>query len=987
MALSINTNSSALLAIVAASSSNRETETSLERLSSGTRLNSASDDAAGIAIASRLTADVRGTNQAIRNALDGQALIDTAEGAHKEIENILQRMREVSVQAANDTNNQQDRDNLQAEFHALSKEMDRIASTTTWAGQQMVSEAGSSFTFQVGAKTSDSDQITVSMSSMSAAGLGVATSAASTQNAGGGEEASGSRQQLGIETVSNSSNIISYGGVQEAGSEMTTTELVAISFGAGADVDNSTDIASKLQNGLLLKDTVNATGVTYTKVEVKDSMLSDLQSHLEQLVSLKQALNNSNSSSERVEAQNALGQKKIEISAYIGSFYRARDFDLKGVVNSDVDDDAIELVNTLNSDGGQGESLLAVEVDFQTLFQSLNQTNHGGGCTCPLCCSAAVAGTDGTAINAAPTNTNNEVFGVATTSSSNNEINALQMASQWDLSGDATLTYSFYNGTVDYSYDLNDGTPLDPSAYGDTNIASLREAFSLWDNITDFEFIEITESGTTVGELRNAYTATGAAPGAQAYARGPGDSPYSGDSWYVTVNSDGDPVMDLPNANDFDSSGHGSAGYNFSTAVHEIGHAIGLSHPFGHSASGDALDPEVDNFRKTIMSYTDHDRNRLFGWTEGNGTISSNYEWVYGSSPGMLDVEALTEMYGFENDGVSAGDTTLTFTPTNSSNGTYEKIHTIVDAGGDDVFDASAFTRDSTIKLTPGEFSSLGVYSMDDQISDLVAQYTNYSNLQTYFQSQVDNENTYYQAASMYSNVSRNIWFSGADNVGLSSGTWIEKAVGGSGNDTIIGNTLDNYLTGGAGNDTINGGTGYDIAIFNGAKSEFAITDVGNGSYTVAHETPAVESDGTDTLSGIEIARFSNDDGSYEYYNFSNQGVTVSTSETFSSSDSTVSIASGNGATNALIAIDGAIEKVNTQRAFLGAISNRLNHTVNNLTNISSNLTKARGGIQDTDFALETTKLAKNQILQQASIAMLAQANATKQNVLTLLRV
>jgi flagellin len=81
-----------------------------------------------------------------------------------------------------------------------------------------------------------------------------------------------------------------------------------------------------------------------------------------------------------------------------------------------------------------------------------------------------------------------------------------------------------------------------------------------------------------------------------------------------------------------------------------------------------------------------------------------------------------------------------------------------------------------------------------------------------------------------------------------------------------------------------------------------------------------------------------------------------------------------------------AIKNVNIQRSELGAVSNRLNHTVNNPTNISSNLSAAKGGIEDADFALETTNLAKNQILQQASTAMLAQANASQQNVLALLR-
>ena len=88
----------------------------------------------------------------------------------------------------------------------------------------------------------------------------------------------------------------------------------------------------------------------------------------------------------------------------------------------------------------------------------------------------------------------------------------------------------------------------------------------------------------------------------------------------------------------------------------------------------------------------------------------------------------------------------------------------------------------------------------------------------------------------------------------------------------------------------------------------------------------------------------------------------------------------------AIVNVDAAIKAVNDQRSELGAVSNRLNHTVNNLTNISTNLSAAKGGIEDADFALETTNLAKNQILQQASTAMLAQANASKQNVLSLLQ-
>ncbi len=174
MALAIATNNAALNAAASASSVNRDMETSMARLSTGKRINSASDDAAGVAISSRLSAEIRGTDQAIRNSLDGQALIDTAEGAHKEVENILQRMREVTVQAANDTNNGQDRANLQAEMEAMVTEIDRIAGTTTWAGANLMdASAGTTFSFQVGAATGAQNQIAVSINSMNATGLGV----------------------------------------------------------------------------------------------------------------------------------------------------------------------------------------------------------------------------------------------------------------------------------------------------------------------------------------------------------------------------------------------------------------------------------------------------------------------------------------------------------------------------------------------------------------------------------------------------------------------------------------------------------------------------------------------------------------------------------------------------------------------------------------------------------------------------------------------
>ena len=173
--LSIGTNTAALTAARGVSSVQKGMETSMERSSTGKRLDSAADDAAGVAIASRLNASLRGTNQSIRNAMDTQALLDTAEGAMQEQEAILQRIRELAVQAANGTNSSTDRAALDAEKTQLLAEIDRIASTTSWAGQNLLDGTFTSKSFQVGGGTMAVDSLSTSISDNSVNALAAIT--------------------------------------------------------------------------------------------------------------------------------------------------------------------------------------------------------------------------------------------------------------------------------------------------------------------------------------------------------------------------------------------------------------------------------------------------------------------------------------------------------------------------------------------------------------------------------------------------------------------------------------------------------------------------------------------------------------------------------------------------------------------------------------------------------------------------------------------
>jgi flagellin len=172
----INTNVKSLVAQNALSVNNRSLSKAMEQLSTGKRINTAADDAAGLAISNKMTAQIRGLNQAIRNANDGISVAQTAEGATQEITNMLQRMRELAVQAANDSNSSADRTALQAEVTELIDEIDRIATDTMFNKTALLTgSAGTSgvLTFQIGANSGQTVDVTFSNMSTASAGLGV----------------------------------------------------------------------------------------------------------------------------------------------------------------------------------------------------------------------------------------------------------------------------------------------------------------------------------------------------------------------------------------------------------------------------------------------------------------------------------------------------------------------------------------------------------------------------------------------------------------------------------------------------------------------------------------------------------------------------------------------------------------------------------------------------------------------------------------------
>lgn len=248
MGLSINTNVMSLNAQRNLGNSQNALSESMQRLSSGLRINSAKDDAAGLAISDRMTSQITGLNQAVRNSNDGISLAQTAEGALQESTNILQRMRELAVQSANDTNTASDRSSLQAEVNQLKQELTRIADTTAFNGKTLLDGSMTNAQFQVGANAHQ----TISFGINSAAAGDIGNNALTTTNSEGIEAATNSGSSITVSNLATSTEEITLSksdGTEvtaQAGASAAALGTSMEAAGATASYTNSVSIAVDL---------------------------------------------------------------------------------------------------------------------------------------------------------------------------------------------------------------------------------------------------------------------------------------------------------------------------------------------------------------------------------------------------------------------------------------------------------------------------------------------------------------------------------------------------------------------------------------------------------------------------------------------------------------------------------------------------------------------------------------------------------------------
>ena len=875
----INTNISSLNSQRNLNTSQSALATSLQRLSSGLRINSAKDDAAGLAIADRFSSQIRGLNQASRNANDGISLAQTAEGALQESNNILQRMRELSIQSANGTNSASDRLALQSEVNQLLAEFDRIANTTSFNGLKLLDGSFTAQTFQVGAEAKQTISVSV---------------AAATSNTLGINKLSTDNKATGIASATNAGTFyptrgLVVGGVDAAGAliaDQTVSVRAAdgsVVTGAVAGADLGSDIATTLD---ALAGVASATVASSNFVEVDVSKLSSVQDFDRVAFQLSNddgttldpihfvrdsktfariedqiaAAINANATTTELTAE-VTGEGKLEIRASSGVDISLVDFfvdnntgvkfdnfstNVSEAVSVTIDGNAITWTSVAGDTAATASAFAqaaaaalatAAPGDYSvvdnedgsvSIYATYYATADAATVTDTVAATIAITAFDG------GTSTNQTLR--VTAANSNTFIN--------DGADIAEFTLDATNAAVDALF-------LDPASTGGVGSAGVPPRESLV-----FGGVLLTEDTAAAGDVvdsarKVAEVVIELNPGAQ-----------------ITSDVGGaGSILNIPSANIFAQGvGYGQA----DTGT-------------GNNVSAQRL---TINGQQTSIAQ--------IGADASAAEIAALINGVSGATGVLATARTTTTLSGLTSGGVTSF----------SLNG--QSISALVKR--DDLTELVAAINQQTGKT--GVVATLSVDKASVTLEHASGADISILNFNS------SNSSSTYPVQMMVK---------GQDG---SASTRLEAGTSTAHDSVTVGGTVEFKSSGYfsvSSSGSINGG-----GLFNAGTAEL-----------VASQNNALNR---------------------------------------------VDISSVAGANAAVDVIDGALARVNSIRADLGAVQNRFASTIANLTVTAENLTAARSRIQDADFAMETANLTRAQILQQAGIAMLAQANAVPNQVLTLLR-
>ena len=882
----INTNTASINAQYNLNKVNKEMEAAMEALSSGKRINSAADDAAGLSIATRMESQVRGLNQAMRNAADGQSMVDTAEGAMDEITNMLQRMRELSLQAASDTMSAQDRTNLNAEVDQLIAEIDRVTDTTTFNNKNLLDGTSGTQTLQIGNLSGET--LAFSIGNMSSTALGTTLTAAAS-NAVTSNTAQGTAATPSIAQLAFNGND-SYGFTLTVGDGASGTDALTIA-GASVSAGSATDVATKINTAI-------QTAVT------AGTMASGAAT----------ATANGNV----VTVTNALGDS-IAISSFTSASNGTMSYtSVSGSGSSALLNDAAPVAALSNTGGGAatastGTLTLQSGKDYSFTVNGTNISVENLGTTtteAALLAELKLAIGDG----AAASSVSGQAFSLADSTGAAIDITNFQaVSSVAGSAGSMALTVrvdantstpsnTYANGGVDTT-DI-DGTDIVQLSFseaeGDYQFNLGGQTFTV---ATASASKSLAEALAVTRDAINANAVVGVAGLVEARV-------VDGKLEIENVQAAGTAIT----LDTFSSTGKAAVTAGTATLG---GTNLVTAQQASTTNGSEAVASE------TTMSFSKDDEYSFkIGGTLVTATITG------GDLGNMVSaVNAQSDTTGVSAS-LSNGDLLLT----NAAGGaiaitefasTGTGIATAATAAGQ----GGSATLSDTAAVTGASTAAAGKASATTMALSMDA-----------------TDNVTFQLSDGKTNaVVRLTSFSITDNAAMLA-------------------EIQSALT--------NAGSDITAAVVNGT-SPITLTNATGGKIDLTKFT----SDG----SGVLTASPGSEQGVGKLLD--DTGTAAS-----QSAIAAINITSSAGANSAIDAIDRALEQINAQRSNLGAVSNRLDHTISNLGNVVVNTEASQSRIEDADFAKVTGDLTKAQIMSQAATAMLAQANASKQGVLSLLQ-
>ena len=1111
----INTNVKSLVARDALTQNNRQMSTAMERLSTGKRINSASDDAAGLSISSKMTSQVRGLQMAVKNANDAISVTQTAEGAMTEISTILQRMRELSVQAASDSNDATDRVTLQAEVTQLSEEIDRIATTTQFNGINVLDGGFSDKQFQIGANAGQT--MDISVGSMQASVLGVASSNASSS------------------ASSSSSSSSSSGVVVAAAGAAATATTANLSFGALATDQDSDTITFTLTDGV--------SGLTGSVTAALDMADPFSRSDFVDTLNLSLAQSSVDTSITGLSAEAAT------LDTTLSANYDDLKFSIKIGDNDTANIDILARLTELGTVGA-ATTLTSMAAAIQTDVRAAFGDTENASIT------VAVAGTgdrftvtdlEGRAIEVTQgagtgflfdTDAANSTSPLTSVATTQNNISAAWSGDEIVLSNTAggKLTVNAFSSAATTTYmtfapaaDQNLQVP-DPVIFATAATSNINgDDAALFTGVVEESAIAIAFSNRTMG---------GAEGAAQNYTfaltNGEGDSYFSATFDLASTASDAAIATAFRNAL---SAGLAASFVDAQIDIGEFdiefsGSTLQITNNKGRALS-------VEDFASTAGTITVTPLNEIGSaetlastqnlFSETRITLGSNILGVsVGSSgagfafhvDGQLMYTAGNALAQINNGGSATTGTAFAAAVQTMLNAATAVTLAIGGVTTSSTIDVSTFTarfdaatNELVIADSKGRDFSFGLATNNTllgtghvlAVDNTQATATNNVTIKTDMSNIVQGDvyegtevtltmnqtsqtfgfsvngvalaATAYDSSAAFGGSAMEIAMNGlmdalnADYVGQAfeyevNGAEI-KILHREGGDvsisglttsgvnddafrlTIAGKTTDQgatviaqqndvYATAGStasaegvlasatsADITFSGDDIYSMTINNGTSdytlssavldldsstSRQAFANSLNTALSGSNITAAMDTNGVLTLSradggsvglasftsmGSSTATFTPTTGQGDATSLAGTGnlldSSVSSSSAASSSGSSgsvaqVSVLTADDASAALATIDDALTYVNAERSKLGAIENRLGHTIDNLANVITNTEASRSRIMDTDYGVETAELARSQIIQQAATAMLAQANQSTQSVLSLLQ-